>query len=169
MVVREVFMIGNPTLREKSGKIMDFKDQELLIIIQDLKDTLKHLQQTKRIGRALAAPQIGYLRRIIYYGLPEEPFVMVNPRILWRGKEKFRIWDSCFSFNVAFFVEIERYKSIQVEYQDEVGEKIIKTFSDSLSELIQHEIDHLEGILASDHLTDVKKIILRQEWEKIAH
>jgi peptide deformylase len=167
MAVREVLMIGNPMLREKSAEITDFKGQELQIIIQDLKDTLKHLQQTKRIGRALAAPQIGYLRRVIYYGLSEHPFFMVNPRIARRTEEKFWVWDSCFSFDVAFFVKIERNKSIQVEYQDEGGERVVKRFSNSLSELVQHETDHLEGILATDHLTNVKKIMLRQEWEKI--
>ncbi len=158
-------MIGNPKLREKSSKITDFKE-ELQEIIQDLTDTLKHLQETKKIGRALAAPQIGYMKQVIYYGLPDKPFPMVNPKITFKSKEKFWVWDSCYSFDVAFFVQILRHKKIRVEYQNEKGELVLDEFFGKMSELVQHEIDHLEGVLATDHLTDVKKIISRREWEK---
>ena len=160
-------MIGNPKLREKSSKVTDFKE-ELQEIIQDLKDALKHLQETKKIGRALAAPQIGYMKQVIYYGLPDKllPFPMVNPKITFKSKEKFWVWDSCYSFDVAFFVQILRHKKIRVEYQNEKGELVVDEFIGKMSELVQHEADHLEGVLATDHLTDVKKIISRQEWEK---
>ena len=165
MTVKEVLMIGNPKLRQNSSDVTDF-GEDLKIIIQDLKDTLTHLQRSKKIGRALAAPQLGYMKKVIYYGLASKPFVMVNPRITWKSDEKFWVWDSCFSFDVAFFVEIERQKMIKIEFQDEKGEKHVKEFSDDLSELIQHETDHLEGILATDHITDVKRIVMREEWEK---
>jgi peptide deformylase len=165
MVIKDVLMIGNPVLRKKSIKMNKF-GEELQQIIQDLKDTLTHLQKTKKIGRGLAAPQIGYSKQIIYYGLPSDPFVMVNPEITWRSEEKFPVWDSCFSLDVAFFVEIMRNKHIKVKYQDEKGKEHIKEFKDDLSELVQHETDHLKGILATDHLTDTKRIIMRQEWEE---
>lgn len=165
MAVKQVLMIGDPKLRLKSSKISNF-DEELELIIADLEDTLKYLQDTKKIGRGLAAPQLGYMRRIIFFRLSNESFTMINPKINWRSKEKFRVWDSCFSFDVAFFVEIERYKAIEVDYTDQNGNQIVKKFVNDLSELAQHEIDHLNGVLATDHLTDVKKIISRQEWEK---
>lgn len=165
LAIKEVLMIGNPKLREQSSDVSDF-GENLTKIIQDLKDTLTHLQGTKEIGRALAAPQIGYMKKVIYYGLPEKPFIMVNPRITLKSEEKFWVWDSCFSFDVAFFVEILRHKKIKIKYQDEKGERMEKEFEKDMSELIQHETDHLQGILATDHLTDVKRIILRQEWEK---
>jgi len=158
-------MIGNPKLREKSSKVTDFKE-ELQEIIQDLKDTLKHLQETKKIGRALAAPQIGYIKQIICYGLPNNTIMMINPKITFKSKEKFEVWDSCYSFDVAFFVQILRHKKIRVEYQNEKGELVVDEFIGKMSELVQHETDHLEGVLATDHLADVKKIIARQEWEK---
>ena len=158
-------MIGNPKLREESTNIIDF-GKKLHLIVQDLKDTLRYLQETKKIGRALAAPQIDHQKSVIYYGLSENPFVMVNPKIIEKSKEKFWVWDSCFSFDVAFFVEIMRHKRIKIEYQDEKEELIMEEFSDDLSELVQHEIDHLHGVLATDHITDVKRIMLRQEWEE---
>ncbi|MFX1286428.1 MAG: peptide deformylase [Promethearchaeota archaeon] len=165
MALKEVLMIGNPKLREHSSDISDF-GESLIEIIQDLKDTLTHLQESKKIGRALAAPQIGHMKKVIYYGLPKKSFAMVNPKIIFKSEEKFWVWDSCYSFDVAFFVEILRHKNIRIEYQDERGKKQEKEFEDDMSELIQHETDHLHGILATDHLTDVKRIMLRQEWEK---
>lgn len=157
-------MIGNPRLRDKSSKITDF-GENLQGIIQDLRDTLTHLQKVKKIGRALAAPQIGHMKQVIFYGLPDNPFIMVNPEIIGKSEEKFWVWDSCFSFDVAFFVEILRHKNIKIEYKDDKGDTQKKKFKDDMSELIQHETDHLHGVLATDHLTDNKRIILRQEWE----
>ncbi len=164
MTVKQVLMIGNPKLRLKSSEITKF-NEELEGIISDLKDTLAYLQKTKKIGRGLAAPQLGYMKKVIYFGLPNNPFTMINPKINWKSKEKFRVWDSCFSFDVAFFVEIERHRAVEIEYSDQNGNQIVQKFENDLSELVQHETDHLNGILATDHLTDVKKIILRQEWE----
>jgi len=76
------------------------------------------------------------------------------------------VWDSCYSFDVAFFVRIKRHKRIKVEFMDENRRKIVEEFEDDLSELLQHEIDHLNGILATDHLRSGKDIIMREEWEK---
>ena len=165
--IKDVLMIGNPKLREKSLEVTNIKDKQTKDIIQDLKDTLEFLQETKKIGRALAAPQIGHLKKIIYFSLPDESFAMINPVILEKSPEKFWVWDSCFSFDVAFFVEILRHKQIKIEYDDEKGNNYTKEYEDDLSELIQHETDHLEGILATDLLTEVKgKIIMRDEWEQ---
>lgn len=168
MAIKEVLMIGNPELRKKSFDIIKM-GKEVEKISLDLKDTLEFLQKTKNIGRGLAASQIGYLKKIIYFGLPSESFIMINPKILSKSEETFQVWDSCFSFDVAFFVEIERHREIKVKYKDEFGKEIKRKFENDLSELVQHEIDHLFGILATDHLTDVKKIISRQEWEKRFH
>ena len=166
MTIRDVLQSGNPQLREAASDVKDF-DLELKEIIQDLKDTLTHLQLIKSIGRGLAAPQIGHKKKVILFQLPDRSFVMVNSNIVWKSEEKFPVWDSCFCFDVAFFVEIERHKSIKVEYQDENGNAKTEEFNGDLSELVQHEVDHLLGILATDHLKNVKKIMMREEWEKM--
>ncbi len=166
MAIKDVLLIGNPKLRQESSEVIDFKF-ELKEIIQDLKDTLIHLQETKKIGRGLAAPQIGHKKKVILFQLPEKSFVMVNPKIVSKSEETFQVWDSCFCFDVAFFVQVERNESIKVEYQDENGNIKIEEFAGDLSELVQHEIDHLHGILATDHLKDVTKIMMRDEWEKM--
>jgi peptide deformylase len=164
MAIKKVLMLGNPLLREKSSDITDFKE-ELNRVSTDLKDTLTHLQETQRIGRALAAPQIGYMKNVVFMQIPGRTTTFVNPRITRESKEIIHVWDSCFSFGSAFFVNIERHKSITVEYRDNNNRVITEEFHDDLSELLQHEFDHLEGILATDHLKDVTKIIMREEWE----
>jgi peptide deformylase len=166
MAIIDVLLIGNTKLRQESSEVIDF-NLELKEIIQDLKDTLIHLQETKKIGRGLAAPQIGHMKKVIIFQLPERSFVMVNPKIVWKSEEMFQVWDSCFCFEVAFFVQVERYKSIQIEYQDENGNIKKEEFDGDLSELVQHEIDHLYGILATDLLKNVTKIMMRDEWEKM--
>ncbi|MFX1469874.1 MAG: peptide deformylase [Promethearchaeota archaeon] len=165
MAIKQVLMLGNLKLREKSLTIDDF-GLDFVQNLKDLNDTLTHLQETKKIGRAIAAPQIGVKKRLIYYQLPNKSFYMVNPKITWKSEEMINVWDSCYSFDVEFFVEIQRHKTIKVEYQDENGNLVFEDYSDVLSELVQHEIDHLNGILATDHLKDVKKIIMRSEWER---
>lgn len=91
---------------------------------------------------------------------------MVNPTITWTSETMFEVWDSCYSFDVAFFVNIQRHTQIQVTYQDVQGREKHTICKHALSELFQHEIDHLHGILATDHLKDPTQIIMRSEWEK---
>jgi peptide deformylase len=165
MALKEVLMLGNPKLREKSKEIKHF-GIGLERIRKDLKDTLSHLQKVERMGRALAAPQIGYPKQVIYMQIPKRRLLMVNPKVTWRSKELFWVWDSCFSFDLAFFVKIQRHKKIRVQYQDAEGNRKIDRFENDLSELIQHEIDHLRGILAVDHPTDSRRVMMRGEWEK---
>lgn len=165
MAKKDVLMIGHPLLRETCKEVYEFND-ELKVIISDLRDTLLDLQATKRIGRAIAGPQIGYKKRVIFANLKNRKIVMVNPVIIQSSKEIIEIWDSCYSFDVTFFIKIKRNKVIKVRYQNEIGETIIEEFKDNLSELFQHEIDHLDGKLATDYLYDNRNIIMRDEWEK---
>lgn len=164
-MVKEIQLIGNPILRKSSKDIVDF-DNSLIELINDLKDTLIDFQNRKNIGRGIAAPQIAVLKKVIYVHLSDRSFPLINPEILWKSDETFEIWDSCFSFDVAFFVKTLRNRSIKVRYQNIKGKYIEELFEGDMSELLQHEIDHLHGILATDHLKNNKDIILREEWEK---
>jgi peptide deformylase len=168
MAVRQVLLIGNHILREQSRDI-DFEADEISRCLGDLRDTLHYLRKTKKIGRALAAPQIGVLKKIIYMEGREpggKAIVMINPRITARSPETFTVWDSCFSAEVAFFGKTLRHRAISVEYFDEDQNRIVADFRDDRSELFQHEIDHLEGILFTDRVLD-NQIIMRAEYEKL--
>jgi len=166
LAVKEVLLLGNPFLREKADEVEKLSEN-LEKIIEDLRDTLLNLQEKHKIGRALAAPQIGYQKQVIYYNQAGEELILVNPRITEKSPEKFSVWDSCFSFDVAFFVRVSRHRRIKVEFKDGKGRDKTLEFNDDFSELFQHEIDHLEGILATDYLENKRDIIMRKEWEKI--
>jgi peptide deformylase len=165
MTVKPILMIGNPTLKEKSVDVHFGKDN-LTEIIPDLADTLHNFQRAKGIGRAIAGIQIGYPKRIVYMEAGGRSIVMINPRIIDRSKKTFEVWDSCFSADVAFFGKTVRNRAVTVEYFDEDQNKVTERFEDDLSELFQHEIDHLDGILFTDRIID-KEIIMRSEWEKL--
>lgn len=75
------------------------------------------------------------------------------------------VWDSCFSADVAFFGKVRRNQRIEVAYYDERQNRVLAQFDGDLSELFQHEIDHLDGVLFTDHIID-NEIIMRSEWEQ---
>jgi peptide deformylase len=141
---------------------------EISELVQDLSDTLAHWRSTTGYGRGIAAPQIGVLKRVIFLKLPHAgPWPLVNPEIIWRSNETMVVWDACLSF-LSIFMQVERNREIRVRYQNLRGETLeIEAGEErNLSELLQHEIDHLDGILAVDRVIDVKTICAREEFEK---
>ena len=165
MAVKEILQIGNPILRSQSINI-DFEKDPFNQYLEDLTDTLHHFQKKEKIGRAIAGPQIGICKNIICMDSGDRSITMINPVITQKSEDMFEVWDSCFSADVAFFGKTARYKDITVEYYDEKGRKVREDFSGDLSELFQHEIDHLRGILFTDHIIN-NQIIMRKEWEKL--
>ena len=136
--------------------------------MKDLADTLAHWRATTGYGRGIAAPQIGVAQRVIFLQLPgAEPWPLVNPEIIERSAEKIVVWDACLSF-LSIFMQVERHREIKVRYQDLQGEwqEIQAGAEKDLAELLQHEIDHLDGILAVDRITDTRTLCTREEFEK---
>jgi len=165
-MIKPILQLGNNTLRKKSSPVKDFHSRDLESLIEDLSDTLHETQRKFHYGRGIAAPQISEFKRVIFIDMPEFRSPLINPKIMWASDRKFEVWDSCFSFNLAFFVLVDRCYSVKVEYLDQEGRKHAIEAEDKFSELLQHEIDHLDGILATDRMKDKKKIMMRSEWEK---
>ena len=168
MAIREVLQLGNPKLREIAARVVDPASEEIRWLIEDLADTLLYWRTSTGYGRAIAAPQIGAGLRVIFLKLPDgEPWPMVNPEISWRSEKKIVVWDACLSF-LSIFMKVERHRDIEVRYQDLRGEwhELRAGEERNLSELLQHEIDHLDGILAVDRVVDNRTICTREEFEK---
>ena len=168
MAIRNILQLGNPVLREKCGVVDDLAAGEIRELIRDLADTLEHSRSTTGYGRAIAAPQIGILKRVIFLKLPDsEPWPLINPEIVFRSKETMVVWDACLSF-LSIFMQVERHREVTVRYQTLEGDtrEFEAGEERNYSELLQHEIDHLDGILAIDRVTDVKTIVTREEFEK---
>ena len=168
MAVRTVLQLGDPGLRVVARPVADPGSAEIRALVADLADTLAHWRASTGYGRGIAAPQIGAEVRVIFLQLPgAEPWPLVNPEMTWRSEEKIVVWDACLSF-LSIFMQVERQREIVVRYQDLRGEwrEVRAGDERNLSELLQHEIDHLDGILAVDRITDIRTMCTREEFEK---
>jgi len=164
MAVREILLLGNPILRTKCERVRSFSDSRIRAMIRDLRDTLGDFRTRNGFGRGIAAPQIGITERIIFIAM-DAPMALINPEIIKRSRSAMTLWDDCFSFP-EILVKVRRHVNILVRFQDAQGKKREMTAGGGLSELLQHEIDHLDGILAIDRAIDSRHIILRSEWKK---
>lgn len=168
MAVRTVLQLGDPGLREKCREVKDATAPEVRALVEDLSDTLAHWRKTTGYGRGIAAPQIGVSLRVIFLRLPgEDPWPLVNPVITERSADRITVWDACLSF-LCIFMQVERHREITVRYQDLRGQwnEVRAGDERSLSELLQHEIDHLDGILCIDRVTDLQTVCTKEEFEK---
>lgn len=159
MAVRDILLLGNPILYKKSEEVR-FEDlSEINSIILDLHDTLFDFKNRNGFGRAIAAPQIGSLKRIIYMYI-DKPVVFINPIIDQISNERFDVWDDCMSFP-NLLVKVERYKYCSIRYKDIEWKDCDMQLTDDLSELLQHEYDHLDGILAVQRAKDSYSFALK--------
>lgn len=158
---KEILRLGNPLLYEVSKPVKREELSQLPSIIQDLHDTLQAFRSQHHSGRAIAAPQIGIQKRILYLFI-NQPIVLINPEITLMGDSMIEIMDDCMSFP-NLLVKVQRYKNCRIRYRDlEWNEHIIYP-DDNLSELLQHEYDHLDGILATMRAIDNHSFYLKQE------
>ena len=164
MAPQVILRLGNPGLRVRSVRVREFHTAELSRLIRDLDETLAAWQREHGTGRAIAAPQIGVAQRVIVTRTDGPP-ALVNPVITRRSRTRMLLWDDCFSFP-TLLVKVRRNLSIDVRYQDEAGRKHTLHARGALAELLQHEIDHLDGILAIDRAIDSRHIVYREEHDR---
>lgn len=167
MAAKEILLLGNPVLRERCRNVRAPRSEETLQIITDLQDTLAEFRSRRGFGRGIAAPQIGSSQKIIYVN-SDFTGALINPVITRKSRMRFRLWDDCFSFP-DLLAYVQRNYSITVSFTDETGKHRQLQATGAFSELLQHEIDHLYGVLAIDRAIDSRHIILRSEYEKLSH
>lgn len=167
MPVREILHLGNPVLWDECAPVDDPADDETQSLVTDLSNTLGALREKHGFGRGISAPQIGTLRRVIFVRMQPTGFcgALINPKIPWASDETVELWDACFSFP-RLLVKVARSARIRVEYQDGVGDCKSLDADGGLSELLQHEIDHLDGVLAIDRAVSSHDFMTRYEWER---
>ncbi len=163
MPAQRIRQLGDPILREVCAPVRDV--EQALPVLTDLRDTLHEFRRTHGFGRGIAAPQIGVALRVIYLELGGASYCLVNPAYEWRSAETFRLWDDCFSFP-DLLVWLERATEVRLSYQDETGRTRELLATGDLAELVQHEIDHLDGILAVDRALDQHSLRTREEHKR---
>ena len=159
MGVREILQLGDLRLWQPSEAVSDPGSSETRQVIEDLAATLSDFRLRYQFGRAIAAPQINAHRRIIFTNVGE-PKALINPEIVFRSEEMMELWDDCFSIP-NLMTRVRRHVEIDVSYTDEHGAQRMMTASGDLSELLQHEIDHINGILATDRAIDGRSFAMR--------
>ena len=160
-----VLLIGDPRLREVSAPVGAVHDPDFLEQRRTLAATLEAFRSAHGFGRAISAPQIGVAKRFISLNLDGRPQTMVNPVVVWRDTRTFTLWDDCMSFPFLL-VRVSRIESVSVKFSDEEGRpRVWEKLDRATSELLQHEIDHLDGILAVDRAVDRHALVSRQVFE----
>ena len=149
-----IVKFGSPILRNKSTDVENFSDPSLHHIIEEMQDDL-----AKTTGIAIAAPQIGYNQRIVVIKHPI-PVIMVNPKIVWSSNDLYRDTEGCLSYP-GYYGLVNRHKRIEVQYQDQRGFIYEESYTGLMARCVQHEIDHLDGIVFTDHVID--RVLQHQE------
>lgn len=160
-----ILRLGDPRLRQASAPVVDLADPIFGESQRRLHATLAAFRRAHGFGRAISAPQIGVPQRFIALNLGNGPLLLVNPEVIRTSREIFTMWDDCMSFP-SLLVRVQRYQSISVHYLDEHGNRHEwQRLDQATAELLQHEIDHLDGILAVDRALDRDSLVLREVFE----
>jgi peptide deformylase len=160
MAVREVLRMGHPALREKAKEIEKVGTHELRQLVADMKETM-----AAKAGAGLAAPQIGVSQRVVIFGVDKNPrypdaeevpfTVLVNPKIVMLTREVENDWEGCLSVPGMRGV-VPRYTKLRYTGTDEEGNPIDRTAEGFHARVVQHECDHLDGILYPQRMTDMR-------------
>ena len=157
---REILLLGDPRLYEMCEAVKQEELEELRPVFTDLFDCIRAIRRDYGFGRAIAAPQIGVMKRVICM-LTDRPYVIINPELEFVGDEMMELMDDCMSFP-KLLVRVRRYRHCILRYTDENWEKQEKRMDDDMAELIQHEYDHLDGIVATMRAIDNKSFVMKR-------
>jgi peptide deformylase len=160
-----ILRVGSPALREVAAPVANVNDPVVVREATALGAAIHAFRAEHGFGRAIAAPQIGIAKRMIGLAMPGWPDVIVNPEIVWASNERMTLWDDCMCFP-EMLVRVERFASISVRFTDMAGKTHLKeALSRAEAELMQHEIDHLDGKLSFDRAVGENAFVHRSVFE----
>ncbi|WP_081052684.1 aminotransferase class IV [Burkholderia cepacia] len=160
-----ILPVGTASLRDVARPVGDVTDPAVREAAGALRAALRAFRDEHGFGRAVAAPQIGVGQRMIALALDGWPDVIVNPEIVWHSDARMTLWDDCMCFP-DLFVRVERHASVSVQYTTLDGELHRRdALSPDVSELMQHEIDHLDGKLSFDRAAGPNAVVHRSVFD----
>jgi len=173
LAIQQVTKMGNPVLREKAKLVTqeEIDSGEIAKLIEDMKETMNH-----ESGIGIAAPQIGVSKQVALIGVPQDSsrypdapsynlITVINPTITVADETLQGFWEGCLSVpGLRGFVE--RPRKIEINFLNEKGEAQAIVAEDFIATVFQHEIDHLEGLLYVDRITDKTLFSFQEEFEK---
>jgi peptide deformylase len=145
--INDILLLGDPRLYEVCAPVLYEELPEVSHWVADLHNAMHEVRARYGFGRAIAAPQLGIMKRLIYMHT-DRPCVFINPELHNLSNDMFELWDDCMSFP-NLLVKVQRHRSLTLHYRNEQWEPQQWTMENDLSELLQHEYDHLNGILCT--------------------
>ncbi|WP_143962461.1 peptide deformylase [Litoribacter populi] len=155
----DILKLGDPRLYETCEPVDESELPLVAAWVQDLHEAMEDIRRKYGFGRGIAAPQLGIMKRLFYLNL-DKPYVIINPELKNLNEDTFEMWDDCMSFP-NLLVKVDRHRSMTLQYFDENWKKKTWEVRDDISELIQHEYDHLDGILCTMRAKDAKSFKYR--------
>lgn len=165
MALLNIEILGAPVLREVADEVTAF-DEDLRNLVEDMFQTMYHAR-----GIGLAAPQVGLPRRVLVVDVGEMeeesagPIALVNPEVVEASKEKERAAEGCLSIPGMEEV-VERPARVRIQGYSPSGEPVSLEASGMFGRALQHEIDHLDGVLFIDRVSPLKRKLLLKKWKK---
>ena len=160
-MIREVLRMGDPRLLQRSQEVLAFGMPELETLLKDMRDTMAHLN-----GAGLAAPQIGVGLRVVIFGVHANPrypdveevpdTVLINPLLMPLGAEMEEGWEGCLSVP-GMRGSVPRFRRLRYSGHDELGRHFEREVEGFHARVVQHEVDHLDGILYPMRIRDLAK------------
>jgi peptide deformylase len=150
--LNDLLLLGDARLYEVCSPVLPEEWHLVNGWVADLDNAMKEVCAKYHFGRAIAAPQLGIMKRLIYMNI-NRPVIIVNPELTEKSEDEFELWDDCMCFP-NLLVRVKRHCAVTLKYQDENGQFREWRMENDLSELIQHEYDHLNGILCTMRAVD---------------
>lgn len=160
-----ILHLGDPRLHMVAKEVVDFSDVNIKEDLKNITNSLDSFRAKHGFGHGIAAPQIGILKRIVVVDLGTGVIPMLNPQITWMSREQVTVWETCMCFP-SLTVCVKRAKSVELKFYDEGGEEHMSEYNDqATSALIQHEVDHLNGVLVIDRVSSLDGVLLRPAYK----
>lgn len=147
-------------LYRKAEPVTEFNED-----ITELVDVMKQLMEASQ-GVGFAAPQLGISKRVVVYKIEGEEGILINPEITWRSEEKQEMKEGCLSFP-GVWITLERHKEVKVTYFDLQGEKQELHAQGFHAQMVQHELEHLDGEVFIQHVSGIKRDIVKRKMKKL--
>lgn len=146
MALRNIITIPNEVLSTPSQEVTDPFSEEIKSLISDMKETVLSVE-----GFGIAAPQVGVSKRVVVINFKNTQFGLINPEITWSSDGTSVLEEGCLSIP-DFYFPIERPKKVKVRALNEKGEEIEIEGKDMLAKILQHEVDHINGVVIADYM-----------------
>ena len=161
--LEDILLLGDPRLYKLSKPVTKAELDQVTTWARELHEVMEAIRSEYGFGRAIAAPQLGIMKRLIYMNI-DKPVVIINPEFTFLSDEMFEVWDDCMSLPMLF-VKVARHKRATIKFRNEFWQEVTWNIEGDMAELLQHEYDHLDGILCTMRALDEKSF----KWRNLSN